>query len=420
MRLKTKHVHIQASGRSMKLIVLRPERADHALPGILWIHGGGYMTGMPGMVHASRGKDLAKRFGAVVVSPGYRLAWQAPYPAALEDCYAALQWLWRNAEALGVDRDRIVVGGESAGGGLAAAVCLCARDRGQIPVAMQLPLYPMLDCRDTASSRDNHGKIWNTRRNHWGWRHYLGPLYHSPEVPAWASPARAADLTGLPPCYTYVCDGEPFYQETVDYCAALQAAGIPARADVFHGNVHAFDMFLFWSDQVKQAKQELARAFARELGLEARPRAELPQAQSAEALWQASGLTGTYEAWSFGGDPDTLADLTARGIKTATCSGAVFYELENEPLPRVGEYSVILDGTDRARCIIRTTRVWRCPFDRVGERHAWMEGEGDRSLSHWRQVHEAFFAQALAEIGRPFDPTMELICEEFRVVYPQQ
>ena len=159
MRLKTKHVHIQAGGRSMKLIVLRSERADHALPGILWIHGGGYMTGMAGMVHASRGKDLAKRFGAVVVSPGYRLAWQAPYPAALEDCYAALLWLRDHAAELGVRQEQIMVGGESAGGGLAAAVSIRVRDSGEVRVAFQMPLYPMLDNRDTDSSRDNHGEF---------------------------------------------------------------------------------------------------------------------------------------------------------------------------------------------------------------------------------------------------------------------
>ena len=149
------------------------------------------MLGMADMVHASCGKLLAKRYGAVVVSPAYRLAGEAPFPAALEDCYAALLYFYLHADELGIRRDAIVVGGESAGGGLAVATCLLARDMGEVPVAFQIPLYPMLDSNDTPSSRDNHGKVWNTRRNHWGWRHYLAELHGVDRVPAYASPARS-------------------------------------------------------------------------------------------------------------------------------------------------------------------------------------------------------------------------------------
>ena len=261
--MKKKTVHIRVSGHRMKLIILSPETSAGPVPGILWIHGGGYMLGMASMVHGSCGKDLAEKFGAVVVSPGYRLAWQAPYPAAVKECYAALEYLWRHAEELGVDRGRILVGGESAGGGLAAAVCLAARDRGRIRVAMQMPLYPMLDCEDTNSSRDNHGRVWNTRRNHWGWRHYLGRLNGSGKIPPYASPARETNYAGLPPCYTYVCDGEPFYRETLTYIQNLREAGVPARADVFPGNVHAFDKFCFWKDSAREAKAKRAEAFER-------------------------------------------------------------------------------------------------------------------------------------------------------------
>ena len=248
--------------RHLKCIVLRPRRADGPLPGILWIHGGGYTMGMAAMVHASRGKDLAKKFGAVVVSPEYTLAGKAPYPAALQDCYAALSWMWDNAAALGIDRDRIVVGGESAGGGLAAALCLLARDIGRIQIALQLPLYPMLDCGDTASSRDNHGHVWNTKRNHRGWARYLGPLYGSERVPAYASAAKAADYHNLPPCYTFVSDGEPFYAETLAYVENLKKAGVPAVADVYPGNVHAFDMLTPWEPTSVAAKRRLEQVYA--------------------------------------------------------------------------------------------------------------------------------------------------------------
>lgn len=270
MRLESKTVRIETPAGRLKLIVLHPHGQSEPLPGILWIHGGGYMLGMAEMVHVSCGKLLAKRFGAVVVSPEYRLAGKAPYPAAIEDCYAALLYMSIHADALGIDPTRIVVGGESAGGGLAAAVCLLARDMGDVPIAMQLPLYPMLDCEDTPSSCNNHGKIWNTRRNHRGWSRYLGNLYGSGNVPKYASPAHETNFAGLPPCYTFVLDGEPFHNETLAYVDSLQAAGVEAHADVFHGDVHAFDGFLFWTPEAHEAKRYLCEAYERVVGYGAR------------------------------------------------------------------------------------------------------------------------------------------------------
>ena len=245
MKLIREIRHIPARTGHQKLIILRPAGQKGLIPGILWIHGGGYMTGMAAMVYASCGRMLARKYGAVVVSPGYRLAWKKPYPAALEDCYTALEYMADHAEELGIRRDQLIVGGESAGGGLAAAVCLYARDQGWIPVAFQIPLYPMLDCFDTPSSRDNHGHNWNTRRNHWGWKHYLGDMYGSPSVPKYASPSRETDYSGLPPAYTYVLDGEPFLDETRAYIRSLQEAGVEAAVDVYHGDFHGFDVF-FW------------------------------------------------------------------------------------------------------------------------------------------------------------------------------
>ncbi len=250
--------------RNMKMIALCGEKRG---PAILWIHGGGYMLGMKSMVYGSCGKMLVERYGGIVVSPSYRLAPRHRYPAALEDCFAALSWMWEHAEELGGDREKIVVGGESAGGGLAAAVCLKARDEGEIPIAMQLPLYPMLDCRDTASSADNHGRVWNTARNHRGWAAYLGDLYGTDDVPAYASAARETDYSGLPPCYTFVGDGEPFYAETLAYAEALQRAGVEAHLDVYHQDIHAFDMLTPWQRDSREAKERLCRAFARQLKL---------------------------------------------------------------------------------------------------------------------------------------------------------
>ena len=134
-------------------------------------------------------------------------------------------------------------------------------------------------------------------------------------------------------------------------------------------------------------------------------------------MWEKSGLTGEYEAWSFGDDADILADLVKRGIKTATCSAYDFYELEEEELPKAGDYSVILDSEENAVCILKTTKVYVTPFNEVTAEHAFREGEGDRSLEYWREAHEKFFTEEFREIGREFDLSMKVVCEEFEVVY---
>ena len=139
----------------------------------------------------------------------------------MDDCYAALLYLRSHAAALGVRSDQLMVGGESAGGGLCAAVCIRARDEGTVNVAFQMPLYPMLDDRDTETSRDNHGRGWNTRRNHLAWRLYLRGSDRA-DLPPYAAPARLTDFSGLPPAYSFVGDGEPFYAETVRYFAAAR------------------------------------------------------------------------------------------------------------------------------------------------------------------------------------------------------
>ena len=258
MKLRTEKRYIDAGGRKMKIIILRPKEQQGKLPGILWMHGGGYMLGMSEMVYFSCGKMLAEKYGAVVVSPEYTLAGKKPYPAALTDCYDALTYMNSHRDDLGIDR--IIVGGESAGGGLAAALCIYARDRKEIGISYQIPLYPMLDCEDTESSRDNHGKGWNTRWNHWGWRHYLDGLYGSGNVPAYASPSRETDYAGLPPCYTFVCEGEPFYVETLIYVKNLQEAGVDAHVDVYKGDIHCFDA-MFWTRQAREARRKLCKEY---------------------------------------------------------------------------------------------------------------------------------------------------------------
>ena len=229
----------------MKLLLLcsKDSNLSARRPGVLWIHGGGYITGMPEMVYMSRARNLVKKYGAVVVCPDYRLAGTAPYPAALLDCHNALVYLRTHAAQLGVRDDQLMVGGESAGGGLAAALCMYEKDIGGVKIAFQMPLYPMLDNEDTETSQNNHAPVWNTRRNHYGWACYLCGIRKEP-VPAYAAPARRTDYAGLPPAYSFVSTAEPFYAETLTYIENLKQAGVAASVDVYPGLFHAFDMLL--------------------------------------------------------------------------------------------------------------------------------------------------------------------------------
>ncbi len=138
---------------------------------------------------------------------------------------------------------------------------------------------------------------------------------------------------------------------------------------------------------------------------------------TAEQLWRKSGLSGSYEAWSFGEAPDKLAELVVQGIKTATCSAYDLYQIDNEPIPQAGDYSVILDSNEEAVCIIKTLKVYVTEFNKVSEEHAFKEGEGDRSLAYWRTVHVNFLTNELASVHMEFDENTKVVCEEFELVY---
>ncbi|MGN0235002.1 MAG: alpha/beta hydrolase [Paludibacteraceae bacterium] len=264
--MKKQTLHITCSdGHRMKILVYSPQGNDAGTKatGVLWIHGGGYFTGMASMAgFMGRAPSLVRKFGAVVVSPAYRLGKKGRYPNALNDCYDALKYMLLHAEELGINPNQIFVGGESAGGGLTAALCMLARDRQEVNIAFQMPLYPMIDDRDTESSKDNHNIGWNTRWNHFGWKIYLGPLYGTKDVPAYAAAARQQDFRNLPPAYTFVCTAEPFYCETMDFIAALQRVGIEAEVDVYDGLFHAFDMTCPWLDISRKAARRFETVFA--------------------------------------------------------------------------------------------------------------------------------------------------------------
>ncbi|MGE0215115.1 MAG: alpha/beta hydrolase [Mycolicibacterium sp.] len=203
-------------------------------PALLWIHGGGYVLG-----DAAQDDVLCRRFadelGATVASVDYRLAPEHPYPTPVEDCYSALTWL---SGLPAVDPARVAIGGASAGGGLAAALALLARDRGQIPVAAQLLVYPMIDDRTVLRTDADHPghRLWNQASNRFGWRAYLGDA--DPEV---AVPARRAALAGLPPAWIGVGTFDLFHDEDLAYAERLRAAGVPCEVMVVEGAFHGFD-----------------------------------------------------------------------------------------------------------------------------------------------------------------------------------
>ena len=260
----TERRRIAVGRHTIKLLILRPldwSGDSEPVPGVLWVHGGGYQSGSAKDIFATRALSLVVKFGAVLVAPDYRLSKRHPYPAALHDCYAALLYLRDHAAELGVRDDQIMVGGESAGGGMAAALCMLARDRGEVAIAYQMPLYPMLDDRDTPSSADNHAPNWNTKRNRRAWQRYLREAYGTDLVSVYAAPARCTDYAGLPPCYTFVGDIEPFYCETLDYVRHLREAGVEAEADVYENWFHAYDLFFPTKKIVRQAIERFEEHF---------------------------------------------------------------------------------------------------------------------------------------------------------------
>lgn len=252
-----------ADGHREKLVVLEPGEGQ---PGygrkdrtaLFWVHGGGYREGMASLPkYIGRPRACVNKYGTVVISPGYRLSIEAPFPAAFEDCYEALVYVAEHAEEFGVRSDQIFVGGESAGGGLCAALCMAARDRGSVKIAAQFPLYPMLDDRDTETSARNFSPGWNTVQNHIAWKLYLRDAYGTDDVSKYAAPARETDYRDLPPAYTFCCTAEPFLAETKTFIENLRAAGVAAELDIYDGLIHGFDVI---TPHIKAAR-DAARRF---------------------------------------------------------------------------------------------------------------------------------------------------------------
>lgn len=261
-RMRFEQVFLPRADKSrLRLCVYAPKVPKTGAPGLLWLHGGGYAIGVPEQDEGTIWR-LVRASGCTVVAPDYTLSLDAPYPAALHDAYAALLWLKKNGGKYGVREDQLFVVGQSAGGGLAAALALYARDRGEVSLAYMMPLYPMLDDRmETGSMRDNDAPAWNAKSNDVAWRLYLGDLFGAPDVPSYAAPSRAADLSGLPPACSFVGGVDPFCDETKAFFDHLNQQGIPARLKVFEGCFHGFDLFRPRSEVGKEAAAFMMDAF---------------------------------------------------------------------------------------------------------------------------------------------------------------
>ncbi len=228
----------------IRLRIYRPKPAASAMPVLLWLHGGGYVMGRPEMDDRSCAAYV-RQAGIVVVSVDYRLAPKYPFPAALDDCTAALTWVASQAGQLGIDATRIAIGGESAGGGLAAALAQLAHDQLAIKPVFQLLVYPMLDDRTVLRTEldDSQSVLWDQQSNRFGWESYLGKECGAVELPDYAVPARRSDLWGLPPAWIGVGSLDIFHDEDLAYAQRLQACGVACELKVVPGAFHGFDVF---------------------------------------------------------------------------------------------------------------------------------------------------------------------------------
>ncbi|CQD18142.1 alpha/beta hydrolase domain-containing protein [Mycobacterium europaeum] len=259
-------IELTTEGSGVALSVLRPVESTDDSPVLFWIHGGGMVIGNRHMDDA-RLIEWCRSLGCVCISVEYRLAPEAPYPAPLDDCDAALRFVVEHAHDLRIDRQRIGIGGRSAGGALAAGLALRWRDHANAALAFQYLEYPMLDDRGlTASSQLQGLPVWTRESNTFGWRSYLGDRCGTDDVPTDAAPARATEFTGLPTAFIGVGTADCLRDESIDYAARLCRAAVPTELHVYAGAVHGFDMFADTAVARTAARDSadwLARQFSR-------------------------------------------------------------------------------------------------------------------------------------------------------------
>ena len=228
---------------SVAIRIYHPIAHSTILPALLWIHGGGYVFGNVEQEDL-KAKYLTAMGQCITISVDYRLAPENPFPAAIEDCYLALKWLASHSDTLGIDKTRVVIGGASAGGGLASALALLARDRGEVSISFQMLLCPMIDDRNILAASESlpDTLVWTRENNRIGWQSYLGHNFGDEHLSPYAAAYRATDLRGLPPAYIAIGELDLFLNESMIYAQRLIQAGIPTELHVYPGAFHGFEM----------------------------------------------------------------------------------------------------------------------------------------------------------------------------------
>jgi len=234
----------QGNRTKLRLRIYQPKSVEATTPVLLWMHGGGYIMGKPEQ-DDSICAQFVQELGITVVSVDYRCAPKHPFPAGLDDCYSALKWIASQSQELNVNPKRIAIGGNSAGGGLAAALAQLAHDRKEIEPAFQLLVYPMLDDRTVLRTEidDSNNVTWTHSSNQYGWESYLGQKCGFEDIPAYSVPARRVDLSGLSPAWIGVGNLDIFHDEDITYAQRLKKFGVDCDLKVIPGAFHGFDVF---------------------------------------------------------------------------------------------------------------------------------------------------------------------------------
>ena len=246
--LACRDFEVVAVSSTASVRIHRPPGVGKTAPAVLWIHGGGYVAGSAALEDRVV-RRMAEKVDALVVSVEYRLAPEHRYPAALDDCYAALQWLVARAD---VDSQRIVVAGVSAGAGLAAALALRCVDSRLADLAGQALICPMLDDRTVRRTTVPGARGWTPEDNAFGWRSYLGSAPGTDGISAYAAPARRENLSGLPPAWVAVGTADLFHDEVVHYAHRLQSAGVSTRLEIIPGAFHGFEIAAAYTALARQ------------------------------------------------------------------------------------------------------------------------------------------------------------------------
>ncbi len=225
----------------LRVLIMKSRKQIEKTNAVLWLHGGGLAFGTPESELSTMLK-FVEHNGAVVISPDYTYSIDEPYPATIDDCYRTLLWIKEHASTLGIDEEQIFVGGGSAGGGLTASLSLLARDKGEVNIAFQMPLYPMINHTTVSNGEKGNTLVWDLERNEIAWKMYLGEYWGEKNIPPYAVPILAGSFENIPPTYTFVGTEDPFYEDTLEYVQALKDSGVAVKYDIHKNCFHGFDV----------------------------------------------------------------------------------------------------------------------------------------------------------------------------------